>query len=191
MNTYTKERNAESALIKKLIQGDAHAIQTLVTSYTDDVYRFVFNQVGGIEQDAEDIVQETFIAALKSIRRFQGKSKLRTWLFSIASHKVIDQQRWQARRPQLELSENTLARLTKGPMPEQIVEKIETRQALRQALLQLPPHYRTALVLKYIEALSVREIANIMQRSIKSVESILVRARRALETIVEEQNVTI
>ena len=188
MNTYTKEQDAESALVKKLIQGDASAIQNLVACYADDVYRFVFNQVGGIAQDAEDIVQETFIAALKSIRRFRGKSKLRTWLFSIAVHKVIDQQRWQARRPQIELSEDMLALFTEGPMPERIVEKMEMRQSLRQALMQLPPHYRTALVLKYIESLSVREIANIMQRSIKSVESILVRARRALESIIEEQN---
>jgi len=190
MNTYTSERDTELALAKKIIQGDSEAIQIFVTQYTDDVYRFIFNQVGGVAQDAEDIVQETFIAALKSMRRFKGKSKLRTWLFSIAVHKALDQQRWYARRPQVELSEAALSNFTKGPMPELVVEKTESLQALRQALMQLPPHYRTALVLKYIEALSVQDIATVMQRSLKSVESILVRARRALATIIKDDYVT-
>ena len=189
MSKYTSEREVESALVKRLIRGDPEAIQTLVMQYTDDVYRFVFNQVGGSIQDAEDIVQETFIAALKSIHSFRKDSKLRTWLFSIATHKVIDQQRWQARRPYTELSDETIALFAGGPIPEQIIETAEMRQALRQALMQLPPHYRTALILKYVEALSVDDIAVIMQRSFKSVESILVRARRALMSIVEEHNV--
>jgi RNA polymerase sigma-70 factor (ECF subfamily) len=74
------------------------------------------------------------------------------------------------------------------PSPEQAMEHLEARQKVRQALLQLPPHYRTALVLKYVQDMRVREICQVMQRSGKSVESILVRARRLLSKILEDQH---
>ncbi len=69
---------------------------------------------------------------------------------------------------------------------EGMMERVEQRQMIRAALLRLPPHYRTALVLRYVEGLSVAETAEIMHRSLKSVESILVRARRRLAELLKE-----
>jgi RNA polymerase sigma-70 factor (ECF subfamily) len=107
-------------------------------------------------------------------------------LFSIAAHKVADLYRRAGRRPEI-LSQDTDTLLhTEDPHPEQAVEHLEARQRVRQALSQLPPHYRTALVLKYIWEISVREIGQVMRRSEKSVESILVRARRLLSKILED-----
>ncbi len=174
-----------SALVQRLASGDPEAVEELVRLYADDVYRFVYNQVGGSAQDAEDVVQETFVAALKAIRRFKGDSKLRTWLFSIAAHKAIDHRRRTTRHVEISTQDVVMPLPAEQVLPEQAVERFEVRQAVRQSLLQLPPHYRTALILKYVEEMPVREMALVMKRSIKSVESILVRARRLLAQIFE------
>ncbi|MBN1486221.1 MAG: RNA polymerase sigma factor [Anaerolineae bacterium] len=172
-------------LVERLKQGDPDAVDELVELYTDSLYRFVYNQVGGTAQDAEDVVQETFVAALKAVRRFRGKSKLRTWLFGIASHKVADHQRRSFRQDRIVTSQDLGPWFSAPPRPDEMVEKLELRQTVREALLQLPAHYRTALVLKYVEEMPVQEIAEVMKRSFKSVESILVRARRSLAEVLE------
>lgn len=183
MKAAENRENIERQLTSRLTQGDPAAMDELVERYADDVYRFVYHQVGGIVQDAEDIVQETFVAALNAIHRFRGDSKLRTWLFSIAAHKVADLRRRAGRRPETVPLDMASSLQAEGPHPEQSVEHLEARQIVRRALLRLPPHYRAALVLKYVQDMRVREICQVMQRSEKSVESILVRARRLLSKI--------
>ncbi|MBN1875531.1 MAG: RNA polymerase sigma factor [Anaerolineae bacterium] len=179
----------EVMLAQRLAQGDPDAVELLVAEYTDDLYRFVYNQVGGSQQDAEDVVQETLVAALRAIRRFRGDSKLRTWLFSIAAHKVADRRRRIKRQPQqIPIQEVLFPLVAEDALPEQFLDKLEVRQAVRTALMQLPLHYRMALILKYVEELSVREIASVMDRSEKSIESILVRARRLLAQMFEEKH---
>ncbi len=186
MKAAENQKSIEHQLTSRLIQGDPAAVVEFVERYTDDVYRFVYHQVGGLAQDAEDIVQETFVAALNAIHRFRGDSKLRTWLFSIAAHKVADLYRRIKRKPEIvPLDMDTLLQ-TEGPHPEKVVERLEVGQRVRQALSQLPPHYSTALVLKYVDDMRVREIGKVMKRSEKSVESILVRARRLLSEILKD-----
>ena len=186
MKATESQENIERQLASRLIQGDPAAVVELIEQYADDVYRFVYHQVGGLAQDAEDIVQETFISALNAIHRFRGDSKLRTWLFSIAAHKIADLYRRAKRKPEIVSQDVATLFHAEGLRPEQAVEHLEARQRVRQALSQLPPHYRTALVLKYVWEISVREICQVMQRSEKSVESILVRARRLLSKILED-----
>ena len=186
MKAAENQENTERQLISRLTQGDPAAVDELVERYADGVYRFVYHQVGGLAQDAEDIVQETFVAALNGIHRFRGDSKLRTWLFSIAAHKVADLRRRVGRRPETVPLDEASSLQAEGQHPEQAIENLEARQRVRQALLRLPPHYRTALVLKYVQDMQGREICQVMQRSEKSVESILVRARRLLSKILED-----
>jgi RNA polymerase sigma-70 factor (ECF subfamily) len=186
MKAAENQEHIERQLASQLTQGDSAAVVELVERYANDIYRFVYYQVGGLSQDAEDIVQETFVAALNAIRRFRGDSKLRTWLFSIAAHKIADLHRRAGRRPETVPEDAALSLQTEDPHPEQALEYLEARQRVRQALLRLPSHYRTALVLKYVEEMPVREIGQVMQRSEKSVESVLVRARRLLSDILED-----
>ena len=180
-----RDEEFERQLVRRLAAGEPEAVEDLVQRYADDVYRFVFNRVGGSAQDAEDVVQETFIAALDAIDNFKGDSKLSTWLFSIASHKAIDHQRWFARRPEVDLQDKTFFLSGDDPLPSQAFARFEVRQAVRKTLLQLPSHYRTALVLKYVEEMTVTEMTKVMKRSEKSIESILVRARRLLARMFE------
>ena len=179
-----EENSPDVALMKRLAQGDPDAAEQLVADYADAIYRFVYHQVGGVVQDAEDVVQETFLAAVRQAGRFRGQSRLRTWLFSIASHKVADH--WRRRRRYVELPLPSERQMADGQVMQEIsIEQMEIRQVVRQGLLRLPPHYRTVLVLRYVEGFSVAETARVMQRSVKSVESILVRAKRKLAEILK------
>jgi RNA polymerase sigma-70 factor (ECF subfamily) len=186
MKAAESRENIERQLASRLTQGDPAAVVELVERYTDDVYRFVYHKVGGLVQDAEDVVQETFVAALNAIHRFRGDSKLRTWLFSIAAHKVADLHRRVQRRPENVSLDMDAFLQVEGPHPEHEMENLEARQRVHQALSRLPSHYSTALILKYVDDMRVREICEVMKRSEKSVESILVRARRLLSEILED-----
>jgi len=180
----------EKALLARLRQGDPEAAAELFDRYFDRIYRFVYHQVGGRHADAEDVVQETFIAALRSLPTFRGESQLYTWLYRIATFKVADfyrhRRRDTERRARFSLDD---WKLIHGDLsPEQLLQEEEARQQVWAALAALPDHYREALVLKYIEGLSVEEVAQVMGRSFKSVESILVRARRALANLLLQQD---
>ncbi len=177
-----QDREISTEQVRAIQQGNADAIAELVRTYTERIYRFVYHQVGGREEDTEDIVQETFLAALQSAHRFRGDARVSTWLYSIAAHKVADYHRRQRRRkeeplPPLEMD------LPDLDSPEALVEKAEVRERVWTALECLPDHYRTVLVLRYIEGLPVHEIMKITGQSLKSVESTLMRAKHAMAAI--------
>lgn len=170
---------SEQDLMRRLARRDPDAAAEMVREYGDMVYRFVYHQVGGVVEDAEDITQETFLAALRSAHRFRGDSRLRTWLFRIAAHKIADHWRSRRRRPpELPLEDWHLT--GEDVSPPAFLEETEVRERVRAALLTLPPHYRIALVLRYVEDVPVAEMAQIMERTPKSVESILIRAKQML-----------
>ena len=175
-------------MLKRLHDGDRTAMAELYDRYFDRVYSLVFNQVDRNRDTAEDIVQETFLAALKSAKGFKGRSSAYTWLCSIAYHKVADHYRRQSRERKrmvsgvdvdtIDVSDNP----GRQPQPDSLIESAETRQIVNEALAKLPWDYRQVLILKYVEELSVQEISQIMDRSPKSVEGLLTRSRKALQT---------
>lgn len=177
---------AEQDLMRRLARRDPDAAAELVREYADMVYRFVYHQVGGIVEDAEDITQETFLAALQSAHRFRGDSRLRTWLFRIAAHKIADHRRSRYRHPPALPLDEEHPVVGAAASPPAFLEEAEVRDRVRAALLTLPPHYRTALVLRYVEEMPVAEMAQVMGRSPKSVESILVRAKAMLSRALGE-----
>ena len=180
------ERDKEAELVKRLRRSDPAAVQDLYNAYFDRLYSLVFNQVGRDHQTAEDIVQETFLAALNSVSKFRGQSKLYTWLCSIARHKIVDfyrQQKREAKRGNqpLNIGSIELDQIKSSELPvSDLMESKETHQAVERALFSLPPDYRQVLILKYVEEMSVSEISQVMGRSSKSVEGLLTRARKAL-----------
>ena len=178
-------------MLKRLQDGDRAAMAELYDRYFDRVYSLVFNQVDRNREVAEDIVQETFLAALKSAKGFKGRSSAYTWLCSIAYHKVADHYRRQSRERKrmvsgvdvdtVDASENPGTQ----PQPDAMIESAETRQVVNEALAKLPWDYRQVLILKYVEEMSVQEIGQIMDRSPKSIEGLLTRSRKALQTQLE------
>lgn len=176
----------EAELVARLRQGDRDALEQLYLRHVDRLYSLVFHQVGRNKSVAEDIVQETFLAALKSAVKFRGHSTFYTWLCSIAYHKTTDFYRQQGQRDKHDQPPSSLTAVDIEQIAESeptILSKIESheaKQVVEQALSRLPLDYRQVLIFKYVEQMSVSEVSLIMRRSPKSVEGLLARARRTL-----------
>lgn len=183
--TPSLERDVD--MLERLRGGDTTAMAELYDRYFDRLYSLVFNQVDRNKDIAEDIVQETFLAALKSAKGFKGRSSAYTWLCSIAYHKIADHYRRQARERKRMVSGIDVDTVDdeenpgRQPQPDSLIESAETRQVVNEALAKLPWDYRQVLILKYVEEMSVQEISQIMDRSPKSIEGLLTRSRKALQ----------
>jgi RNA polymerase sigma-70 factor, ECF subfamily len=164
----------------------AEAFDTLYRAHVDLVYRYAYRLCGEVES-AKDLVQETFLNAYRGLRQFRGDAKVSTWLYTIASRACLRMRRRRKGAPERELSleefvptsegEFRLQLPIEGLTPEQALENKELRQALEQAINQLPKKYRMALVLRDMEGLSAGETAAVMGLSERAVKSRLHRAR--------------
>ena len=188
-------KSYEAMLIERLRSGDSAAMTEFYNIYRSRLYTLVLAQVDQNQAVAEDIVQETFLAALGSLDKFRGDSQLYTWLRSIAFHKLNDYYRRQVKQPKAQESSpdfDAMKQLeqTGNDEPETIavMESEEVRQSVQHALEQLPQNYQEVLVLKYLEEMPVLEISQVMGRSPKSVEGLLSRARKAMRANLEDNN---
>lgn len=136
------------------------------------VYRYLLVRCGGDAPLAEELTQQTFMAAVSRWRQFDGRSDSTTWLCSIGRNKLVD----HARRGQRDEHRHT--RLVAGhPGSDTGWRASELRDQVESALRQLPSDQRTALILRYLDDLSVRDIGRLFGRSEKAAESLLTRAR--------------
>jgi RNA polymerase sigma-70 factor (ECF subfamily) len=186
-------QNYEARLVKKLRSGNDAAMEEFYNIYRSRLYALILDQVGRDQTIAEDLVQETFLAALSSLDKFRGDSQLYTWLRSIAFHKLNDFYRRQVRQPKSRESSpdyDVMKQLEQTgddkPAASAVMETEEIRQSVHQALEDLPQDYQEVLVLKYLEEMPVLEISQVMGRSPKSVEGLLSRARKAMRASLEE-----
>ncbi len=188
MSTKKPQFREAAEVVDKLRRADPAAVEYLYDTYFDRIYAFVFRLVDRDQAAAEDVVQETFLAALRSQKSFRGDSSLYTWLCSIAYHKVTDLQRRSYREQRkchvpLDIDGRDPDWLGRaGPSVPDVTESVENRDLIQKAMSELPADYRQVLILKYVEEMSVAEICRVMGRSPKSVEGLLTRARRALRT---------
>lgn len=169
----------DSELIQKILTRDRHALSVFYRTYTPKLRRFIRNKINNSD-DAEEVLQDALFAFLEAIRDFAGHAKLKTYLYAIARHKVID---WYRRKkirhvvfsavPQLE----SLAASMRTPEEEFDVTVL--REKIHRVLARLLPMYKKVLLLKYADDLTVGEIARRLTISFKSAESQLFRARKA------------
>jgi RNA polymerase sigma-70 factor (ECF subfamily) len=164
---------------------DAAALYRL---YLKDVFQYVARRVP--RQEAEDITMQVFAAALEALPRFRSECPPRLWLLRIAHRKVVDALRRRAvrretlasdlspREPGEDLMVEALATAVEGP--EAALQRLEAQRVMRQLVEQLNRDQREALLLQYVEGLSVAEIAVVMGRSAAAVSSLLQRARATL-----------
>lgn len=159
-------------LLKRLKSGDEHAWDEYTRDYGARVYNYLLTNLPNAE-DIEDVLNETMGAAVKAIQKFDGNASLATLTFALARRKVADF--WRKRQPTSELLETVTT------------DSIETeRLEFLEALSKLPKPSQEALLLRYHTGLSVDEIAKVMERSYKGVESLLSRAREQLREALED-----
>lgn len=169
----------EKILIEKIIKGDQKATRDFWKIYKPPLKKFVSLRVDSPE-DIDDIVQDTLTDALLALPRFSFKSRLFTWICGIARHEIADFYRKKkikiilfSRFPFLE----TLAHHSLGPEGKAL--ESELKQQIKEVLNQLSEGYRQILQLKYIEELTLKQIASLLKITPKAVESKLTRARKA------------
>ncbi len=186
----------EDEFIEKLKAGDAAAFDTLVTRYASDIYALLFRLTENAEE-AADLTQETFLSALKAVKKFRGEADLKTWLFRIAINESRNRHRWwQRRRRDKTISldapygdtETPLSETVSGNFnnPEQETLRREREKLLLKALNDLPEIFREAIVLCDIEGFSYEEIAQALEINIGTVKSRIARGREELRKKLED-----
>lgn len=169
----------DANIISKILSRDRKTLLMFYRRYAPKLARFIAGKVAN-QSDAEEILQDTLYAFLEAIRDFQGKSNIQTFLFSICQHKVVDYYRRKklkqavfSQMPQLEAIISPLV------SPEDQLDATLVKEKIHAVLGRLLPRHRQILVLKYLDGLSVEEIAKHLTLTFKSVESQLFRARKA------------
>ncbi len=180
----------ETEFIERLKTGEAEAFDALVVRYSADIYAVLFR----LTQDAEeaaDLTQETFLSALKAIKKFRGEADLKTWLVRIAINESRNRFRWWTRRRREKTvsldapvgeNETPLGEIVSGNSanPEETVLRRERENRLTKALSDLPEIFREAVVLCDIEGLRYEEIAAALEVNIGTVKSRIARGREEL-----------
>ena len=167
----------EHDLINDCKGGNGEAYAVLVDRYKRLAYTVAFRMVGDADE-ANDIAQESFIAAYAALGQFGFRSKFSSWLTSIVMNKSRDHLR--GARSTVPVDVIAAVRAAEGPDPEQEVEAHETADAVQAALNTLPPNYREVIILKHIEELDYEEISEILGVSIAALK---VRAHRGREML--------
>ena len=171
-----ESRSAEAELLVGAAAGKPAAVRALLDRFGPAVYGFVYARVGGRPEVAEDLLQETFIEAVRSAATFRGESSLRTWLCAIARRRLSRHYEVERRAAVVRAG---LTIVTEGKTEDRSSE-LERRDEVTRALGALPALHRQVLVLKYLDDRSVEEIAAELGRSRVQVQSLLQRARAGL-----------
>lgn len=182
----------EAELVQELQAGSEAAFDWLVTHYHAPVYNLILGMLGDTS-DAADGTQEVFLKAFRGIRKFRQGSSLKTWLYRIAIREALNQKRWFKRHLQKNVSidaepEEGQARLEiadLGGTPFEQLASHEIQDAVQGALQQVPEAFRSAVILRDLEGLSYEEVAEVLECSVGTVKSRILRGRRALKEILE------
>lgn len=180
---------SEADIIQKLTKGDEKAFRLLVDKYQELVVNTCFSLVHNT-QDAEDIAQDVFIEVFRSVHKFRGNSKLSSWLYRIAVNRSLNfirdnkRRRWFRSFDDSDRSEkDRLEHKSSGmnEIPDTAMENKQRAAVLHEAIDALPKNQRVAFTLSKYEDLSYKEISEVMEVSVSSVESLIHRAKKNLQ----------
>lgn len=181
--------DSDAAQVAQTLAGNQEAFRLLVERHSQRLFRLAYRFTGS-ENDAEDLVQETFLKAYRSLARFEARSNFGTWLYRICANCSLDHRRKQ--RPlgesqELDNPEGAMSAddLTNpSPSPERLLLSAEVRQELEAAIQELTPAERTAFALRHHEGMSIEEISEILGLRIPATKNTVFRGvqklRRAL-----------
>lgn len=180
----------EEQLLQSIARGDAHAFKQLYELFKDRVYNTCLSHLQN-SSDAEEATQDVFVEIHRSAGTFKSSAKVSTWIYRITVNKCIDRIRYRGRQKRFALISSIFNKdtgkvehdPTEFNHPGIIYEQKEKAAKLFAAINQLADNQKTAFILKQVEGLPQREIADIMELSEKAIESLLQRAKGNLRKI--------
>lgn len=179
--------------INDLKQGKSSAYSKLIDDFQQKVFSTCISFVPN-KEDAEDIAQEVFVEVFRSIASFHGKSKLSTWIYRITTNKCLEHIRKKNTKKRFaflqsifgnEIPLDKSSYFTEMNHPGIILENKEKSETLFKAIHKLPEAQRVVFTLNKIEGFSYKEISEITEKSVSSIESLLFRAKKNLQKILE------
>ena len=183
--------SADQHLIAELQAGVEHAYEVLLNRFSNPVYNLVYRLLAD-STEANDVVQDVFLKIFRNIGKFRGDCNLKTWVYRIAVNEAYNHRRWFSRHRKQEVgldvedeSAPSYAEQLADPRdtPFDFTFGMEQKQRIEEALCQLKPIFKAAVVLRDIEGLSYEEISEIMQVSLGTVKSRILRGREGLKKI--------
>ncbi|MGH9735893.1 MAG: sigma-70 family RNA polymerase sigma factor [Candidatus Acidiferrales bacterium] len=182
----------EAELVTELQAGSEAAFDWLVTYYHAGVYNLVYGILSD-PADAADVTQEVFLRAFRGIRGFRRGSSLKTWLYRISVRQALNQKRWWWRHHRQQVSIDaedeatgaTLELKDADATPFERCASQEMQLRVRQALAAVPESFRSAVILRDLEGLSYEEVAEVLEVSVGTVKSRILRGRRTLKEILD------
>ena len=167
----TAANESDERLIDEFKRGAVNAMEKLVVRYEERIFNFGLRLCGQV-QDAEDVMQDTFLSAFSAMNDFRGETKLKNWLFKIATHACLKKRRKSKFAPERELSLESLVPLDDAASkyeipdwsedPQDYALRSEMKKILDGAIRSLPPKYRLVFNLRDIEGFSTAETSNIL-----------------------------
>jgi RNA polymerase sigma-70 factor (ECF subfamily) len=187
MNGHVNKVEAEGFSLEALQSGDPEEFSRLVEAYSSKIYRLATKMLNQ-QQDAEDVLQETFVKAYRGLKSFDGRSKISTWLFRIATNEALMVIR--RKHPEVVSIDEPIETEEGEQEPVQIVDwcclpedellSEETKERLDAAVQKLPERLRVVFILRDINDLSTHETAEILRLSDTAIKTRLSRARLRL-----------
>jgi len=184
---------SDGAVVVRAQSGDGDAFRTLVERHSRSVFRLAYRMTGN-EQDAEDVVQETFLRAYKQLSHYESRSSFSTWLYRIASNYSLDlirmRKRHQDKRENDTADGRSVLDTVAAPAPAQdrLVFGKEVEKQVSAAMNELSDLERSAFVLRHFEGLSIEEIGSMLGTSLNATKHSIFRAvqklRKRLEPLV-------
>ncbi len=173
---------SDGQLVADFIAGDKQALEALFKRYLKPTYYFIYRYVAN-KEEAEDVIQETFVKVWKNLKKFDQKKSFKTWVFSIAKNTALDFLKKKKAIPfssfEDEEGQNPVldALRDPGPISSELIAEKEAADLLYKNIDNLSPKYREVLLLRLDNQLVFREIAAILKEPLHTVKS---RYRRAL-----------
>jgi RNA polymerase sigma-70 factor, ECF subfamily len=182
----------EAGLVAELQSGSDEAFDWLVTHYHCPVFSLLYGMLAD-SADAADCTQEVFLKAFRGIRGFRRGSSLKTWLYRIGVREALNHKRWRWRHSRQQISLEAEREADAGfvepeaqtESPYETLAAREMREVVQQALIQVPEAYRATVILRDLEGFSYEEVSEILDISVGTVKSRVLRGRRALREILE------
>jgi len=185
----------DAVAVERTLAGDRDAYRILVERHSQNVYRLAYRMAGN-SHDAEEIVQEAFLRGYQKLKQFAGQANFGTWVYRIAANYAIDRLRQRkvedARRepPSRESEDGTevdpLSQLKDvAPSPERLAGSGQLALRMQQALQQLTPAERTAIVMRHWDGCGIEEIASVLKSSTTAAKNTVFRAVQKLRVALE------